>query len=61
MTDYSITKLDISFKRLTQLPDDIGKYTNLQELYCSCNKLTNLDNLPTNLQKLDCYYPLTDQ
>ena len=54
MTDYSITKLDISKRNLTQLPDDIDKYTNLKILHCLYNQLTNLDNLPPNLQRLDC-------
>ena len=56
MADYSITKLNISQKGLTQLPDDIDKYTNLRELYCSCNELTNLDNLPQSLEILYCLY-----
>ena len=54
MVDYSITELDISSKGLTQLPDDIDKYTNLQELNCWANHLTSLDNLPPNLQELYC-------
>ena len=54
MTDYSITELDISNKGLTKLPNDIHKYTNLQILYYSSNKLTSLDNLPPNLQELYC-------
>ena len=54
MVDNSITKLNISIKRLTQLPDDIGKYTNLQILDCRDNKLTSLDNLPPSLQELNC-------
>ena len=52
--DYTITELDLSNKRLTKLPDDIYKYTNLQKLNCSCNNLTSLDNLPINLQILYC-------
>ena len=55
MTDYSITVLDISKKGLTKLPDDIDKYTNLQELDCDNNEITILDNLPSNLQELYCY------
>ncbi len=30
MVDYSITELYISFEGLTELPDDIDKYTNLK-------------------------------
>ena len=33
MTDYDITVLEISDKGLTQLPDDIDKYTNLEILF----------------------------
>ena len=54
MVDYTITVLDISDRELTQLPDDIDKYTNLQELNCYCNQLTSLDNLPYNLKILHC-------
>ena len=56
MTDYSITKLDISNKGLTKLPDDIDEYINLHELNCGRNKLTSLDNLPPNLVELNCRY-----
>ena len=39
MTDYaSITKLNLTFKGLTELPD-LSIYTNLKELNCSDNKL----------------------
>ena len=38
--DYSIiTELDISFKGITKLPDDIHKYTNLKKLNCYNNPL----------------------
>ena len=58
--DYTITELDLSNKGLTKLPDDIYKYTNLQKLYCSNNKLTSLDNLPQNLKILEfCYNNIT--
>ena len=56
MVDYSITKLNISQKGLTQLPDDIDKYTNLQILRCEQNELTSLDNLRSNLQELYCAF-----
>ena len=54
MGDYSsITKLDLSNKGLTELPD-LSKYTNLKELNCSDNQLTSLDNLPLTLTTLYC-------
>jgi len=56
MVDYSITELDIQCQGLTKLPDDIDKYTNLEKLYCSNNKITNLDNLPPKLVVLYCGY-----
>ena len=54
MTDYSITKLYILDQKLIQLPSDIDKYTNLQELICYQNQLTSINNLPHNLQELYC-------
>ena len=42
MTDYTITILDISHQELTELtelPDDIDKYTNLKTLICWNNPL----------------------
>ena len=57
MPDYSITDLDISPKgltKLTKLPDDIEKYTNLKILNCSYNKITILDYLPPTLKELYC-------
>ena len=54
MVNYTITELDISSKGLTQLPDDIDKYTNLQILCCNDNEISSLDNLPPNLQILYC-------
>ena len=52
--DYSrITELDLSYKKLNELPD-LSKYTNLEILYCNHNNLTNLDNLPQSLKELDC-------
>ena len=55
MMDYTITVLDISRNGLTKLPDDIDKYTNLEILDCSYNKITILDNLPPKLEVLSCY------
>ena len=54
--DYTITKLDLSNKGLTELPTDLHKYINLIELYVNNNKLTTLDNLPQKLQSLHCDY-----
>ena len=45
--DYeTLTRLDISFEKLTELPSWISQYHNLKELYCSSNYITQLDNLP---------------
>jgi Leucine-rich repeat (LRR) protein len=52
--DYTITELSLSDNGLNKLPDDIHKYTNLIKLDCYGNNLTNLDNLPINLQELYC-------
>jgi Leucine-rich repeat (LRR) protein len=55
MVDYNnITVLKISGERLTELPDDIDKYTNLKELDCSNNQITSLNNLPPSLEILYC-------
>ena len=53
--DYysNITKLNLSNKGLTQLPD-LSIYTNLKELHCSGNKIATLYNLPPILTVLDC-------
>jgi Leucine-rich repeat (LRR) protein len=50
-----VIELDISNNQLTQLPEFINEFINLQTLNCSFNKLTTLGelNLP-NLQILDC-------
>ena len=50
MIDYNIKELHISSKELTELPDNIDKYTNLEILYCGNNQITNLDNLPNSQQ-----------
>ena len=54
MTDYTITRLDLSNKRLTKLPADLLQYTNLQMLYCNNNQLTELHELPASLEILKC-------
>ena len=54
MPDYTITELDISKQGLTQLPDDIAKYTKLKKLICVSNQLTSLDYLPITLKELYC-------
>jgi Leucine-rich repeat (LRR) protein len=50
-----ITKLNISFNRLKELPKWIDLCINLQRLNCSDNQLTHLpERLPASLQWLDC-------
>ena len=44
--DYTLTKLNLSNKKLTELPTNIHKFLNLIELDCKFNKLIRLDNLP---------------
>ena len=52
--DYlQISELDLSHKNLTILPD-LSKYTNLEKLYCSNNKLTIIPIL-NNLEELNLY------
>lgn len=51
MPDYSITELDISYKGLTQLPNNIHKYTQLEKLDYSNNQIISLDNLPLTLKE----------
>lgn len=41
----SVFRLDLSKNKLTELPEEIFQFKNLQELYLSKNKL---DNLPAN-------------
>ena len=51
--DYeNITELDLSNKGLNELTD-LSKYTNLKKLKCN-NNIVALDNLPPELQILDC-------
>ena len=53
--DTQITKLDISSRNLTALPNDLPQ--SLKTLYCYGNKLTSLpDKLPQSLQELYCGY-----
>jgi len=62
MVDYNITEVYLTSNELTDLPDDICKYTNLEFLDCSDNQITSLDNLPHNLEELRCSYnQLTSQ
>ena len=48
-----ITQLDLSYKKLKELPD-LSEYTNLQYLDCSNNNLTELPELPQSIVILDC-------
>ena len=41
----SIVELNLSGKDITELPD-LSIYPNLRKLYCSCNEIEKLDNLP---------------
>ena len=56
MPDYTITELDIydGDGELTELPNDIDKYTNLKTLSCCWNYITSLNNLPSTLEVLAC-------
>ena len=47
-------KLKLTCKNLKELPNNFP--SNLQELYCSGNEISSLDNVkfPRNLQILDC-------
>lgn len=52
------TRLDLSFKKLTSLPPEIAKLTNLSQLDLSGNQLTSLPpeiTKLTNLISLDLY------
>jgi len=53
MNYSNITELDLSNKGLTKLPD-LSIYTNLKKLYCNCNKIVSLDNLPLTIIELNC-------
>ena len=55
LPDYTKTLLDISNKRLTELPDDLHLYIHLQILDCESNKLTQLNNLPPIIKILFCH------
>ena len=50
----STTKINVSKKRLTYLPD-LSRFKQLTHLICSSNKLTYLPPLNNNLQELICY------
>lgn len=49
----TIERLEVRLGNLSSLPD-LSVYTNLIELDCRNNKLTELPNLPENLRYLDC-------
>ena len=53
--DYdSLTTLDISCRRLIELPFWVSECKNLKELNCESNIFTQLDNLPQKLKGLNC-------
>jgi Leucine-rich repeat (LRR) protein len=57
--DYELlTELNISKKKLTELPSWVSECKKLEILDCSRNNITHLDNLPPNLKKLYCYVNL---
>ena len=49
------TEIDISNRGLSYLPD-LTRFTQLQKLDCSKNKITTLSTLPTTLKTLLCSY-----
>lgn len=49
-----IISINVSNKNLKFLPD-LSRFTNLQNLYCNCNKLTSLPKLNSTLKKLICF------
>ena len=52
---FDIIKLDISNKQINGILN-LDKFSNLTELYCERNQISNLDNLPNSLTKLYCGY-----
>ena len=53
--DYeSITELNISNKKLTELPSWLSECEKLEKLGCSGNQITQLDNLLPRLEILNC-------
>ena len=53
--DYeSLTTLDISNKKLKELPSWVSECKKLEILDCSRNNISSLDNLPPGLKELDC-------
>ena len=53
--DYElITELNISCKRLIELPSWVSECKNLEKINCDYNKITHIDNLPPNLKVLYC-------
>ena len=45
----NLTKLNISYNNITELPESIGNLTNLTDLNIGSNKLTKLPNWIGNL------------
>jgi len=50
----NITIINVSKCKLTHL-SNLSKFTNLKGLYCSCNQLITLPELPNSLRELNCY------
>ena len=50
---FDIDCIDLSYKRLTKLPD-LTRFTKLKTLKCSYTNLKELDNLPNTLTTLCC-------
>ena len=53
--ESDVTDIDISYRRLTKLPD-LSRFENLNKLNCSNNQLTSLAPLNVNLKELNCSY-----
>ena len=54
MPDYTQSILYFYNEGLKKLPNDLHLYTQLKEFSCAYNKLTQIDNLPSNIELLYC-------